>query len=654
MGTFLLAVAAALGAAAAGLGLSPFARTSPRIVALSGAAMTAAFVTVASAFLFLLIAYAETDLSLLNVYLNSHSLKPLAYKLAGSWGNHEGSLLLWLLMLAGFGAAISLSPFGDLPTKRYAIGVQAMLLAAFGLFTVLTSNPFAPYPEAWPTPSDGRGLNPLLQDPGLAIHPPTLYLGYVGLSAVYSFTMAGLLTGRIGSAWAKAVRPYLLFAWSALTLGIGLGAYWAYYELGWGGFWFWDPVENASLMPWLAATALLHCVMVLERRDTLKLWGAALAILAFGASLLGAFLVRSGIVTSVHAFANDPERGVFLLLLSLLFIGAGFVLFALRGSKLQQTARFSPVSREGAIVVNNLLFAVVLFTVFLGTFWPIVMETQTGSRISVGPPYYNAMLAPLALLMAGTLLFGLLVPWKTGGSGQYRRPLLVAAGLSIAGALALTLATGRSALALAGFAAAFLVLAASLLDLLRKGGFGTAEGFKASRLQGVTARSWGALVSHLGLGLVLLGITASTVFQGEVRAVLTPGESTRLGALEIDYISRKQIAGPNYIAEQDLFRVMKNGRLLTELTPSRRYYPAANQATTEVAIERRGLSNLYLASAAGQGLGEARIVRAHSHPLIHVLWGGVLLLAGGGLTAGFAKRRERQRAAAGKLQERPA
>ncbi|MEM9285856.1 MAG: heme lyase CcmF/NrfE family subunit [Pseudomonadota bacterium] len=515
-GTALLTAALASAGVQAGLGLWPGGQE--RHVAVASAAAVALMLSLVTAFGVLMTAYAMTDLSLLNVFTNSHSLKPLAYKLSGTWGNHEGSLLLWLMILAGFGAAMAFSRRGSWQTRRLALGVQGLLSFAFVAFTLLTSSPFEPYPANWPTPFDGQGLNPLLQDPGLAIHPPTLYVGYVGLSAVFSFTVAALIEGRLDREWAKTVRPFLLVAWSALTLGIGLGAFWAYYELGWGGFWFWDPVENASLMPWLAGTALLHCVMVVERRDALKPWCAALAILAFGASLLGTFLVRSGIVTSVHAFANDPERGLFLLMLTVLFTGGGFLLFAWRGGALTNDQAFEPVSREGALVINNLLLSVLLFTVFLGTFWPTVVEVSTGSRITVGPPYYNVMAGPLAVLLAGTLAFGLLVPWRTPGQGRWQRPMMIIAGVSVVATLILLTLTGGTTLAAMGLVASLMVVGGVVADLARKAGLpGASASAAMRRLGGLPSRQWGSILAHGGVALMLLGITVSTTFQQEIR-----------------------------------------------------------------------------------------------------------------------------------------
>ncbi|MEM1380436.1 MAG: heme lyase CcmF/NrfE family subunit [Pseudomonadota bacterium] len=630
-GTVLLSVATFAAAVMALSGLAPIGHR--RGLAVSGAAAGAMLVTVVYAFFLLMNAYASTDLSLINVYLNSHSLKPAVYKLTGTWGNHEGSLLLWLVMLAGFGGAMAFHSRGDAALRKRALGVQGLLAFAFLLFTVLTSSPFAPYPATWPTPPDGRGLNPLLQDPGLAIHPPTLYLGYVGLSAVYSFTIAALWRGDLGKEWARTVRPFLLFAWGALTLGIGLGAFWAYYELGWGGFWFWDPVENASLMPWLAATALLHCVMVVERRDALKPWCAALAILAFGASLMGAFLVRSGIVTSVHAFANDPERGIVLLFLAVLFTGGGLILFALRGSSLISREAFEPVSREGALVLNNLFFSVLLFTVFLGTFWPTVIEVSTGTRISVGPPYYNVMTAPLAVAMAAALAFGLLIPWKRRGKGGWQKPYQIILGVGAVGGIALMVLLKGNVWALMGFVASLFVLGGVVADLARKAG---SPQTAVARLSGLTARSWGAVLAHFGLALLMLGITASSLFQTEARLVLEPGETATVRGLDITFKGSAQTNGRNYIVEFDRIEVTDSGRLLATVDPSRRYYPVADKATTEVAIRRLGLGNLYIASGSSPDGGSARTFRVYVHPLIHLLWSGAVLIALGGFVSAFA------------------
>ncbi|GGY45072.1 heme lyase CcmF/NrfE family subunit [Parvularcula lutaonensis] len=641
LGTLLLVLAAAAAGVMAVAGLVP--SRDRRVHAIAASAATALLMAIGGAFALLMYAYSQTDVSLLNVFLNSNSLKPMVYKLTGTWGNHEGSLLLWLLMLAGFGAAMAHSRGGAPEMRRLALGIQGLLTLAFLLFAILTSSPFEPYPADWPTPVDGQGLNPLLQDIGLAIHPPTLYVGYVGLSAVYSFTIAALIRGELDQDWARAVRPFLLFAWAALTLGIGLGAFWAYYELGWGGFWFWDPVENASLMPWLAATALLHCVMVVERRDALKPWCAALAILAFGASLLGAFLVRSGIVTSVHAFANDPERGVVLLLLSVLFTGGGFLLFALRGSKLVKNEAFEPVSREGALVLNNLLFSVLLFTVFLGTFWPTVVEVSSGTRISVGPPYYNLMAAPLTLAMAAALAFGLLIPWRKRGRGAWVRPyqLILGAGLLLASAA--TLVLGGSLLAWIGFAASIIVFGGVVADLLRKAGLPGADASEAlRRLANLPGRSVGALLSHLGLALLILGVTSASLFQTEVRTALRPGESAEIRNLTLTFVSTEMRAGRNYLAETDRYTVERDGKVIAELYPSRRYYPVADEGTTEVAITRVGLGNLYLASAGIREDKDLRMVRAYVHPLIHLLWSGALLVAIGGFVAAFSPGTKRQ------------
>jgi cytochrome c-type biogenesis protein CcmF len=616
-------------------------RDNKQGLAIAGAASTAVMLGVLGAFALLTSAYLSTDLSLLNVYLNSHSLKPDVYKISGVWGNHEGSLLLWLLILAGFGAVMGLDRRGDRQLQKLSLGVQGLLLCAFLLFAILTSNPFEPYPAEWPTPPDGQGLNPLLQDPGLAVHPPTLYVGYVGLSAVFSFTLAGLLKGEIGRDWARLVRPYLLAAWSALTIGIGLGAFWAYYELGWGGFWFWDPVENASLMPWLAATALLHCVLVVERRDVLKPWCAALAILAFAFSLLGAFLVRSGIVTSVHAFANDPERGVVLLFIALGFTSLAFALFAWRAPRLAKPGSFSAVSREGALVINNFLIAVALFTVFLGTFWPTVVEVATGTRISVGPPYFNLMAAPVVMGMAAALAFGLLVPWKGEGRRVWRQPFFVLLGIAAVVALAVAGLTRGASLAALGLAAAAAVLGIVGFDLVRQmGGPSKDPAAMLRRLRGQPASTRGAWWAHLGFGLVILGATASSVYMSETRAVLEPGESTEIRGLTITYEGRTVSAGRNFIQENERLTFRRGDEILGTLSPSRRYYPAEDQVTSEVAIRRLGLGNLYVASGGtGEGGGEARLIRAYVHPLIHLLWSGALLIGIGGLVAMRGKAR---------------
>src|SRR5438132_3458393 len=410
----------------------PFAgarKEDPVLMAVAGRTAVAQFCFVALAFGALMICYVRSDFSVLNVFENSHSAKPLVYKLSGVWCNHEGSMLLWVFILTVFGALVALFG-GNLPARLKAsvLAVQSSIAAAFLLFILITSNPFLRVSEA---PFEGRDLNPILQDPGLAIHPPLLYVGYVGLSISFSFAIAALIDGRIDAAWARWVRPWTLLAWIFLTLGIAMGSYWAYYTLGWGGWWFWDPVENASFMPWLAATALLHSALVMEKREALKVWTILLAILTFSLSLLGTFLVRSGVLTSVHAFATDPTRGIFILAILVLFIGGGLTLFALRAPLLKQGGLFAPISREGALVLNNLFLVSACATVFIGTLYALAVEALTGEKISVGAPFFNAPLVPLFIPLLLAVPFGPLLAWKRGDLLGAAQRLVGAAGIAV-------------------------------------------------------------------------------------------------------------------------------------------------------------------------------------------------------------------------------
>src|SRR6266446_7670191 len=412
LGHYALVLALALGLVQAIVPIYGARRNDPVLMGVAGATAVAQFLFVATAFAALTACYVLSDFSVVNVYENSHSAKPLIYKISGVWGNHEGSMILWVLILSVFGALVAL--FGDnLPARLKAnvLAVQSLIAFAFYLFILVSSNPFLRMPVA---PLEGRDLNPILQDPGLAIHPPLLYVGYVGLSISFSFAIAALIDGRIDAAWARWVRPWTLLAWIFLTLGIAMGSYWAYYTLGWGGWWFWDPVENASFMPWLAATALLHSALVMEKRDALKVWTILLAILAFSLSLIGTFLVRLGVLTSVHAFATDPTRGVFILAILLLFIGGSLALFALRAPLLKQGGLFAPISREGALVLNNLFLVSACATVFIGTLYPLALEAVTGEKISVGPPFFNLTFGPLFLALLLVVPFGPLLAWKRG------------------------------------------------------------------------------------------------------------------------------------------------------------------------------------------------------------------------------------------------
>src|SRR6266404_197738 len=468
-GHYALVLAFALALVQASVPLAGARKNDPVLMAVAGPTAVAQFCFVALAFVALMICYLRSDFSVLNVFENSHSAKPLVYKLTGVWGNHEGSMLLWVFILSVFGALVAL--FGaNLPARLKAnvLAVQSSIAAAFLLFILITSNPFLRIPEA---PFEGRDLNPILQDPGLAIHPPMLYVGYVGLSISFSFAIAALIDGRIDAAWARWVRPWTLLAWIFLTLGIAMGSYWAYYTLGWGGWWFWDPVENASFMPWLAATALLHSAVVMEKREALKIWTILLAILTFSLSLIGTFLVRSGVLTSVHTFASDPTRGVFILMILMVFIGGSLALFAWRAPLLKQGGLFAPISREGALVFNNLFLTTACATVFVGTLYPLALEALTGDKISVGAPFFNLTFGPLFVPLLIAVPFGPLLAWKRGDIFAAAQRLIAAAALGLlALAVVFALQRGGPVLAPFGVGLAVYVMIGALIDPIERVG----------------------------------------------------------------------------------------------------------------------------------------------------------------------------------------
>ncbi|MGB2893526.1 MAG: heme lyase CcmF/NrfE family subunit, partial [Albidovulum sp.] len=468
-------------------------------MAVAAPAATAQFICIALSFAALTWAFVTSDFSLRIVVENSHTLKPMLYKVSGVWGNHEGSMLLWVLILSGFGATAAWFG-GALPERLKArvLSVQAMIGVAFLAFILFTSNPFVRLAEP---PFDGQDLNPLLQDPGLAFHPPFLYLGYVGLSMAFSFAVAALIEGRVDAAWARWVRPWTLAAWMFLTVGIALGSWWAYYELGWGGFWFWDPVENASFMPWLVAAALLHSATVVEKREALKSWTILLAILAFGFSLIGTFIVRSGIITSVHAFANDPERGIFILAILAVFIGGALTLYAARAGSMEAKGVFGVVSRETALVLNNVLLSVAAFVVFVGTLWPLIAEMAFARKLSVGAPFFNQAFTPFMVLLAVILPVGALMPWKRAKLGRTLRELRGAFALALAfGALAFAVQTGRSALAPVGVALGVWLIAGAATELWVR------SARTPSRLMRLPRADWGKAAAHSGLGITFIGI----------------------------------------------------------------------------------------------------------------------------------------------------
>ncbi|MDV6226529.1 heme lyase CcmF/NrfE family subunit [Nitratireductor aquimarinus] len=596
------------------------------------------FMLVALSFMALTSAYIQSDFSVLNVWENSHSAKPMLFKITGTWGNHEGSMLLWVLILVFFGALVAF--FGrNLPLSLRAnvLGVQGAISCAFIIFILATSNPFA---RLDPAPIEGRDLNPILQDIGLAIHPPLLYLGYVGFSIAFSFAIAALIEGRLDAAWARWVRPWTLAAWTFLTGGIAMGSYWAYYELGWGGFWFWDPVENASLLPWLGGTALLHSALVMEKRSALKIWTVLLAILTFSLSLLGTFLVRSGVLTSVHAFATDPARGVFILGILVLFIGGSLALFAWRAATLTSGGLFQPVSREGALVLNNLILTTATATVLIGTLYPLLVEAVTGDKISVGAPFFNLTFGPLILPLLAIVPFGPLLAWKRGDLWAVSQRLIWAFGGALAVALmALVLVDRTSVLAALGIGlGAWLVLGA-MTDLVIKSGLGkVAPSVAFSRFKGLPRSVFGTALAHAGVGLTTIGIVAVTTLETERIVAMEPGEVVEIHGYNLRFDSFRPFTGPNYTEDQARFVLTRvTGRQLGEIVSSKRFYTARQMPTTEAGIRTLGVSQLYV-SLGDQTPNGKIVVRIWWKPMVTLIWLGALVMMIGGTVSLFDRR----------------
>ncbi|TPJ28311.1 heme lyase CcmF/NrfE family subunit [Mesorhizobium sp. B2-8-3] len=606
------------------------ARTgNQRLMAVGGPVTVTGFALTALSFAALASAYARSDFSVASVWENSHSLQPMIYKITGTWGNHEGSMLLWVLILTFFGALVAV--FGNnLPStlKANVLAVQGMIGAAFFLFILATSNPFI---RLNPAPIEGRDLNPILQDLGLAIHPPMLYLGYVGFSICFSFSVAALIEGRIDASWARWVRPWTLVAWMFLTGGIAMGSYWAYYELGWGGFWFWDPVENASFMPWLAGTALLHSAIVMEKRSALKIWTLLLAILTFSLSLLGTFLVRSGVLTSVHAFATDPARGVFILCILTLFIGGSLALFALRASRLTAGGLFHPISREGALVLNNLFLTTATATVLVGTLYPLALEALTGGKISVGAPFFDLTFGPLMLPLLAIVPFGPLLAWKRGDVIAASQRLMAAFALAIAAMLVTGLfIDGASVFAALGVGLAVWLVAGALTDLAVKSGFGSvAPGIMLRRFAGLPRSVFGTALAHLGLGLTLLGIVGTLCFGTEKILSMHPGETLELSGHTLRFEGLSPQKGPNFTEDRGRFLLTgADGNADGAITSAKRFYPVRQTVTTESGIRTIGLSQLYLSLGDENNDGSV-VVRLWWKPLVTLIWGGGLVMMAG-------------------------
>ncbi len=585
--------------------------------------------------------FIASDFSVATVAANSHSLKPMLYKVSGVWGNHEGSMLMWVVILALFGWAVAQFGTNLPPTLRArVISVQGMIGVAFLAFIVFTSNPFM---RLDPAPFDGNGLNPLLQDPGLAFHPPLLYVGYVGFSMAFSFAVAALLEGRVDAAWGRWVRPWTLAAWTFLTGGIALGSWWAYYELGWGGWWFWDPVENASFMPWLAGTALLHSAIVVEKRDTLKAWTILLAILTFSLSLLGTFIVRSGVLTSVHAFATDPTRGVFILAILAVAVGGSLALFALRAPALQSGGLFRLISREGGLVFNNILLALACGTVFLGTLYPLFLEALSDGRdkVSVGPPYFNATFVPIMIPLVIVMAAGPLMAWKRGNLPNVMRRLVWAGLAAVAvmvwafllhpdgpwlAPVAMGIAAWLAVGTLTEWADRIKLFRAPLSDSWR-------------RLKGLPRAASGMTLAHLGVAVAIAGMTGASAWQVERIQVARPGDVVPVGSYQFAFDEVTEGAGPNYNYRRAHVTLLRGDRVITELYPETRFFPVAGQSTTEAAIHTTGVADLYAVVGEADGNG-GWTVRFYENPMVPWIWYGALIMSAGGFLS-LSDRRHR-------------
>jgi len=613
-------------------------RRWPGWMAVAEPAATAQFLLTAVAFASLTYAFVTSDFSLRLVTLNSHTAKPMLYKVSGVWGNHEGSMLLWVLILTLFGATAAWFG-GNLPPtmKARVLAVQSSISVAFFAFIIFTSNPFTRLVQP---PFDGQDLNPLLQDPGLAFHPPFLYLGYVGLSMAFSFAVAALIEGRVDAAWGRWVRPWTLAAWMFLTIGIALGSWWAYYELGWGGFWFWDPVENASFMPWLIAAALLHSAIVVEKRESLKSWTILLAILAFGFSLIGTFIVRSGVLTSVHAFASDPERGMMILFILAFFVGGALTLFAMRSNAMQAKGVFGLVSRESGILLNNIILAVSSFVVFIGTIWPLIAEMFFDRKLSVGAPFFDQAFSPFMILLGIALPVGAMLPWKRANLTATVRKLIPAMGLALAVALlGYVMQTGRSLLGPVGLLLGTWIVVGTAIDLWSR----TGRNGSFARLFRLPRADWGKSIAHAGLGVTMLGVSGLMAWELEDISTVQIGESIEIGSYEVMLTEVKRVPGPNYVSTMASVDVLKNGSFVRTLYPEKRVYPVQAMPTTEAAIDNGFLRDVYVVIGDPQEDG-GWALRSHVKPLANWIWGGSILMALGGI---FSLTDRRYRVAAG-------
>ena len=651
IGQLALALALCLALAQASLGLAGAARGDGLWMAAVRPAAQGQFVFVAIAFGCLTYAFVANDFTVAYVASNSNSALPVAYRVTGVWGGHEGSILLWTLILGVWTLGVTFFS-RHLPDDMVArvLGVMGIVSTGFLLFTLFTSNPFL---RLFPAPADGRDLNPLLQDPGMVIHPPMLYMGYVGFSIAFSFAVAALLSGRLDAAWARWSRPWTTAAWAFLTVGIALGSGWAYYELGWGGWWFWDPVENASFMPWLVGTALIHSLAVTEKRGAFRSWTVLLAIVAFALSLLGTFLVRSGVLTSVHAFAVDPTRGIFILALFALFIGGALVLYAWRTSRIGLGGDFKLVSRESMLLANNVFFAAAAGTVFLGTIFPLAMDALNLGKYSVGPPYFEIVfvlvMAPALFLMG----IGPLARWKKASLPDLATRLRWAFAASLAAGLVLPFAMGRwSALVAFGLLLAAWIAASGIVQLYEKIRNAAGGASAWARLRSTPRATYGMLLAHFGVAVFVTGVTLVKGYDSEKDVRMEAGDTVELGGYTFRMDGVKDVQGPNYVAARAQIQVSRQGRAVTTLYPEKRIYTVQNMPMTEAAIDTGFTRDLYV-SLGDAVSATAWLVKVQHKPFIDWIWGGCLLMALGGALAASdrryrvaAKRQQEQYAAA--------
>ena len=637
LGHFVLALALALALVQSTIPLFGAARGNLLWMRSARSTAFGQVVFVGLAFAALMRAFVVSDFTVLNVANNSHSLKPMIFKVAATWGSHEGSLLLWVFILTIFGAAVA--AFGsNLPETLRArtLAMQAWISVGFLSFLLFTSNPFE---RVFPPPLDGADLNPLLQDIGLAMHPPLLYFGYVGFSIVFSFAAAALIEGRIDTAWARWVRPWTLAAWISLTAGIALGSWWAYYELGWGGWWFWDPVENVSFMPWLLGTALLHSAIVTEKRDAFKSWTILLAILTFSLSLLGTFVVRSGLLTSVHAFAVDPERGLYILGLLAISIGGSLALYAWRAPMMEGGGLFKPISREAGLLLNNLILATATGTVLFGTLYPLFLEAVSGDKISVGPPFFNGAFVPMMLPLVFVMGLGPFLSWKRADLiGVLQRVRFVVV-LAVLATLAIWyFAKGGPVLAYLSILIALWLFFASLREWgLRVRLFEVPLQESIRRARNLPRAAPGMTLAHAGVAVLMIGMIGSSVWKSEEIAFVEPGTSVNIAGFDVTFEGVQRVRGPNYIADQGTLRVERGGSFVTALKPERRSYPVAQSTTTESAIRSTLAGDLY-ASITEPSLDKAEesgawTLRILYEPFVGLLWlGAAMLVIGGSLS----------------------